>query len=344
MSQIFIVGEQRSGSNLLRLILNESPEIAAPHPPHILQRFMPLIPLYGDLSRENTFMQLIDDVCRLVETNPVPWEGVKLDRQSIYDSCSKHTLVAVFDAIMSEYARVHKASSWVCKSMQNIRWADEIDDHFSSPRFIYLYRDPRDVTLSFLRAPVGEKHPYFIAQKWKELQEICLHYRNKLPKTRFFSIKYEDLTSDPDSIVKSLCAFLNIEFNDSMLNFHKSTEATRSAKSSQLWENLTKPIMKSNSQKFLTGLSEKDIGIVESVAGEVMDKLGYERHSVMPDNEMHFTDQQIKEYDKKNSRAKQEFQSKLDKEDLRRRQIQEQVLEDVKSRHSDMDEYRLNSA
>ena len=49
MQAIFMVGEQRSGSNLLRVILNESKNIAAPHPPHILQRMMPLVPLYGDL-------------------------------------------------------------------------------------------------------------------------------------------------------------------------------------------------------------------------------------------------------------------------------------------------------
>ena len=51
---IFMIWIQRSGSNLLRLMLNELPEIAAPHPPHILQRMMPLVPRYGDLDRKST--------------------------------------------------------------------------------------------------------------------------------------------------------------------------------------------------------------------------------------------------------------------------------------------------
>ena len=63
MQSIFMVGEQRSGSNLLRLILNESPSIAAPHPPHILQRFMPLLPVYGNLDNNNNFKKLIDLCC-----------------------------------------------------------------------------------------------------------------------------------------------------------------------------------------------------------------------------------------------------------------------------------------
>ena len=41
MKAVFIVGEQRSGSNLLRLMLAQA-GIAAPHPAHLLARMMPL--------------------------------------------------------------------------------------------------------------------------------------------------------------------------------------------------------------------------------------------------------------------------------------------------------------
>ena len=92
---IFMIGIQRSGSNLLRLMLNELPEIAAPHPPHILQRMMPLVPRYGDLRVDRAFALLVDDVCRLVETNPVPWEGVKLDRKDVAARCRARNLVAI---------------------------------------------------------------------------------------------------------------------------------------------------------------------------------------------------------------------------------------------------------
>ncbi|MDH3309864.1 MAG: sulfotransferase [Gammaproteobacteria bacterium] len=48
---IFMIGTQRSGSNLLRLMLNQLPRITAPHPPHILPRLMPLLVNYRDLER-----------------------------------------------------------------------------------------------------------------------------------------------------------------------------------------------------------------------------------------------------------------------------------------------------
>ena len=90
MQAVFMVGEQRSGSNLLRLILNESDEVAAPHPPHILQRMMPLVKAYGDLNNEANFAKLIDNVCTLVELNPVPWEMDKLDRIDIRKRCNQN--------------------------------------------------------------------------------------------------------------------------------------------------------------------------------------------------------------------------------------------------------------
>jgi hypothetical protein len=80
---LFMIGTQRSGSNMLRLMLNQQPAIAAPHPPHILERFMPILPLYGDLQSDRNFDRLVDDVCRMIELNPVSWEGVSLDRETV---------------------------------------------------------------------------------------------------------------------------------------------------------------------------------------------------------------------------------------------------------------------
>lgn len=72
-----MIGTQRSGSNLLRLMLNQLPEMFAPHPPHILLTLYPLLPIYGDLMQDANFRKLIDDMCTLVELNPVPWDDEK---------------------------------------------------------------------------------------------------------------------------------------------------------------------------------------------------------------------------------------------------------------------------
>lgn len=329
MQAIFMVGEQRSGSNLLRLILNESSSVAAPHPPHILQRFMPLLPLYGDLNNKTSFKKLIEDVCRLVELNPVPWDKVKLSRKEILKRCDEKSLIAVYGAVMDLYAEAHGATAWMCKSMQNIQWADEINRYFDNPKYIYLYRDPRDVTLSFTKAVIGEKHPYFIAEQWNKLQTLCISQLIQQGKETVFPISYEKLLEDPETIVKELCDFLNITFSKKMLDFHTSKEAERSAKSSSLWENLSQPIKTNNSKKFLKELTTYQIKIIESIAGKVMDTLGYEREIIQKGDELIFTTEDIEGFAEENAIAKAENSTKTDPEDLKRRKLQADFLNKI---------------
>lgn len=334
MQAIFMVGEQRSGSNLLRLILNESSSIAAPHPPHILQRFMPLLPLYGNLNKQKAFNKLIDDVCRLVELNPVPWDKVQLDRKEILNRCKEKSLIAVYGAIMDLYAEAHNASAWMCKSMQNIQWAEDINRYFDKPKYIYLYRDPRDVTLSFTKAVIGEKHPYFIAEQWNKLQKLCISQLIEQGKDTVFPISYENLLEDPESVVKELCQFLEIKFSNKMLDFHTSKEAERSAKSSSLWENLSQPIKSNNSKKFMKELSTDDIKIIESITGKVMDTLGYERAVLQSGEELTFTEEEIEQFAQENAIAKSKNAAKIDPDDLKRRKLQTGFLNEISAKKS----------
>jgi len=329
MQSIFMVGEQRSGSNLLRLILNESKNIAAPHPPHILQRMMPLLPAYGDLSNIKSFRKLIDDVIKLVELNPVKWDKVKLKRKDVEALCNENSLVAVFGAVMDLYADANGANAWMCKSMQNIHWADEINLYFDAPKYIYLYRDPRDVALSFKKAVIGEKHPYFIAQQWNELQELCIEQMNWHGTESIFSISYEQLLENPEEKVRNLCQFLNIEFSEKMLDFHTSKEAERSAKSSSLWENLSQPIKANNSKKFMKELTSDEIKIIESITGDVMDILGYERTLIKKGEELQFTDEDIEKFKNENKAAKAIKETQVDPADLKRRKIQTGFINNI---------------
>lgn len=329
MQSIFMVGEQRSGSNLLRLILNESPSIAAPHPPHILQRFMPLLPVYGNLDNDKHFKKLINDVCKLVELNPVPWDKVKLNRKEILNRCKEKSLVAVYGAVMDMYAEAHNANAWMCKSMQNIFWADDINVYFNHPKYIYLYRDPRDVTLSFTKAVIGEKHPYFIAKQWNELQKACIEQMNWHGTETIFPLSYENLLENPEKIVKELCQFLDIKFSKEMLNFHTSKEAERSAKSSSLWENLSQPIKSNNSKKFMTELTTEEIKIIESITGDVMDILGYERAVIQKGEEINFTEEDVERFAQENAEAKAKNSLNIDPNDLKRRKLQTGFLNKI---------------
>jgi hypothetical protein len=327
-----MIGTQRSGSNLLRIMLNQLKEIASPHPPHILKRMSPLLSFYGDLSQEENFWQLTDDVCKLVEINPVPWEGVALDRDDVLSRCGENSLVAIHGAVYDICAETWGADTWCCKSMENIEYVDNIENYFTSPRYIFLYRDGRDVALSFRKAVVGEKHIYHIAKNWAETQSIGLNLKASIDKSRFFNLSYEELVSETESVARRLCNFLGVSFNNHMLEFHYSEEAKRAAQSSTLWNGLTKPIIRDNTRKYLHEASQEDIIIFESVAGHVLDALGYDRLHVQSGEERQFTASEIEAFNMENDRLKKAILDNVDKQDIDRRNQQTGLLSEIKSR------------
>lgn len=333
MKPVFMIGTQRSGSNLLRLMLNQLDEIASPHPPHILERMCPLVDEYGDLNDDKSFKTLVDDVCRLVELNPVEWTNVNLDREKIYDmSKNVRSLMSVYGAVYDVYAESQSAKTWCCKSLANIKYANEIVSHFDNPKFIYLYRDGRDVALSFQKAVVGEKHIYNIAKEWTETQQMALDLKNKISPDSFFSISYEELTQDAEKAAKSLCEFLEVEYDEKIHEFHSSNEAKNAASSSQLWGNVANPVITNNSKKYKSEMSNEDLSIFESIAGGILDSLGYTRDIIDKGKELVFSENDVDRFVSENARMKKELMANVDKDDKERREKQSKLLEEIKSR------------
>jgi hypothetical protein len=329
-----MIGTQRSGSNLMRLMLNQVPMVVAPHPPHILQRLMPLVSTYGDLADPSAFRLLVDDVCRLVELNPVPWEGVVLNRDDVAARCHQNSLVAVFAAVYDILAETRGAETWCCKSLANVHYVPEINDYLPDAKYIYLYRDGRDVAVSFKKAVVGQKHFYHIAQDWAKAQRAALKMRAQLNDRQFFSISYETLTNCTEQSLQDLCTFLEVAYDPSMLDFHQSDEATSTASSSSLWSNVTKPVMSQNTKKFLKEATSEEIKVFELVAGDVLDALGYERTQTRPNEVTSFSAETIAQFDAENQRLKALVQDTMDQEDRERRARQNAVLEEIKQRRS----------
>jgi hypothetical protein len=274
---------------------------------------------------------MVEIVCRLIETNPVEWLNTTLNRDDVKKRCREKHVIAIYGAVMDIYGEANHAHAWMCKSMQNIRWAEPLNDYFKTNKYIYLHRDGRDVALSFTKAVIGDKHVYFIAKQWAELQRQCLDARSKLSTDRYFTVNYNELTEESESTLRNLCAFLHIEFKNEMLEFYKGQEAKNTAGASSLWENLTKPIMHHNFNKFLKELTEEQVRIIESVAGNELDELGYERVFVKKGEEIQFTPEQIEQFRLENERLKKEQAQKTDPEDLEKRKRQEAVLVDLKN-------------
>src|SRR5262245_8443170 len=95
---ILIVGTERSGSTLLRSMLNATADVAVPHPPHLLRDLAPLAHRYGSLTVDSNFRRLIRDAVRLVDLHFVPWPFRPCE-EKIFEQAAKRTLYAVYAAI-----------------------------------------------------------------------------------------------------------------------------------------------------------------------------------------------------------------------------------------------------
>ena len=88
-------------------------------------------------------------------------------------------------------------------------------------------------------------------------------------------IKYEDILNQPKLSLQKLCDFLNIKFDDSVINFRKSDGSGKTPL-------LTKPLQKSNQAKWKSSMTEKQLEVFESLAGTTLERCGYELASHAP--------------------------------------------------------------
>jgi hypothetical protein len=326
-----MIGTQRSGSNLLRLMLNQLDGVSAPHPPHILERFFPLLPAYGDLSNPDNFSSLVADVCKLIEYNPVPWEGANLQVPAIIARCRKPLLTEVFRVIYEMRAESENARIWICKSLVNIRFADQLEDNGVNPLYIHLFRDGRDVALSFKKAIVGEKHIYHIAKQWKNEQEASLQLAEKIGGNRVVKVRYEDLIANPEKELMKICRFMGADYNPVALDYYHSEESHKTAHSGVMWENVEKPLISNNYNKYLKELSPADIQLFEQVAGDTLEELGYSL--TFPKNTQNmFSPEEIRSFSEINTKLKQEARLLSKPEDLAKRRNLEMHLQSIEAR------------
>jgi hypothetical protein len=290
------------------------------------------MPNYGDLSKRENFAQLIEDVCRLVELNPVPWEGVTLERAEIERRSRRRTLLGVYGAVYDAMAAAWEARSWCCQSLANIAYLPQIEAHFRSPRYIYLYRDGRDVAVSSRKTVTGEKHFYHLAREWATTQRLALEMRERIGPNRFFSISYESLTSQPELSMRQLCKFLGVRFSPSMLEFYMSDEARRAAESSDMWSNVMRPVMTGNTRKFLLEASEEDIRLFESVAGSVLTALGYDLARIPRGARRIVSEEDIGRFEVENRRLKEEALARTSVEHFRHLDRQTNLLQEIRLR------------
>ncbi|WP_042689683.1 sulfotransferase [Azospirillum sp. B506] len=272
---IFIIGTERSGSNLLRLILNAHSAITVPHPPHIMAYFAPLEGLYGLLEEDANFVRLADDVLTHVQRHIHPWPMIP-DRETLIRDARPRDIFGLYAGIYDQYRVATGKRRWGCKSTFMIHHTDRIRARYPGARLIWLVRDPRDVALSSRSSVFNPFHPFFTARLWAAQQGLGLRLEESLAPANLLRVHYEALVTAPTTEVGRICDFIGERFEPTMLRFFETDDARMAAGLAGDWRNTVRPILADNVSRFRGRLSARDTAAVEAAAGPVMRRLGYE--------------------------------------------------------------------
>ena len=274
---VFIIGTERSGSNLLRLILDAHPDICIPHPPHLMRYFAPLVKEcgYGNLDKLPNRTRLAKDMRRLIATHIFPWH-YPIDWDYVAEHPPQNSLFGLVAAIYEQVRHAQNCPRWGNKSTFMIHHVPKVLSIYPDAQFIWLIRDPRDVAVSSKVSVFNPFHPRDTGALWQRQQQEGKALEQAYPQ-HVHRLYYEDLIGDSEVRLKDLCTHIDLDFQPHMLQFFKNSEATKSSSLSQSWVNTGQPIKKDNAGKYRKKLSIQAIKDVESSAKAMMEDCGYQR-------------------------------------------------------------------
>ena len=115
------------------------------------------------------------------------------------------------------------------------------------------------------------------AKQWKNDQQQYLKIKALEDTTGNIAfVRYEDLISKPSDELKQILEVCHLEFESTMMEMGKDELTNKNAGQQKAWENLAKPIMKNNYNKFRNELTAEEIKMIEAICFFEMIHLGYE--------------------------------------------------------------------
>ncbi len=273
---ILMIPLRRCGSHALRLRLNFSPKFYSPYPLHIVD-FMPLVPLYGDLSDDKAYFRMVVDVVGLQAASMVKWQDIVFDPVEIFESIrheprSVHRIV--WELLLRAGAQ-HGASVVMDKSLDSVHYAADLMRLFPDTLFLNVVRDPRAQVASMNRAIIHEFDTALNARTWVEAHGTACELMEQYPD-RVLTIRYEDFLGNQEQTLNKVCNFFGIEYLPQMLDVAHSSEAQQISQLSALWASNCFPPIVANVDKFKKQLSMDEIEVVETLARDYMEIYGYE--------------------------------------------------------------------
>lgn len=286
----FVVGVGRSGTTLLRLMLDAHPALAIP----------PETGFLADLRRASEEGR--DSQADLVEViaSHWRWDDYGLERADVLERAEHHRAAgeacvqAALRGFYEAYAARQDKPRWGDKTPVYVRRLRHVHHALPEARFIHIYRDGRDVSLSRVNtlALTDDVTMAKSARVWKRSIRRARRQGEKLGPELYAEVRYESLVADPEPELRRICEHIGLDFDPVMLAYHERSAGrlaeldrdlpSRGTKPERSAENrmamhaaATRPPDESMLGKWRTEMAAEDLVTFERIAGEVLEELGY---------------------------------------------------------------------
>lgn len=287
---IFVLGNPRSGTTLLRLMLTSHQEICIPPECGFIQWWHSK---YGDWSSvDSKDEDKVDDFLADLSTSKKieNWElDYEVLKTTIFQQ-NPENYADLCSLVIVQYAhQQNKQPKYVGdKNNYYLNHLPLLKSLYPEAKFIAIIRDGRDVACSYRKikkldteSPYKPKLPTeisAIADEWIANIEKVDSLFNELPESQKTWVRYEDVVSTPAQVMEELSTFMGLLYDENMIHYYETeTQYQKEPDSTLDWKKktLSKPDA-SNTGKFVDELSESEIQRFNSIASGKLKRFGYE--------------------------------------------------------------------
>ena len=244
---VFLIGAERSGTTLLRLMLDHHPKIA----------FLPEFEFVVEQLDDQSALPDLDEYVNWLTTQRFLEEpGLEIRRTDSYATL-------VDDFLQQKRERDGK----VIVGATVHRHFDRLLQIWPDARFIHLVRDPRDVARSSIQMGWAG-NTYVALDRWLHAEGLWDSLETELPRDRWINLQFEKLIGDAQQELTRICDFIGVLFDPAMFDYaNSSTYDLPDPASVQQWRSKS---------------SNRDVRLAEARVGSWLESRGYELSGLPP--------------------------------------------------------------
>lgn len=272
----FIIGSGRSGTTVLRAILNEFAAVGIPPESYVL----PDVIRSFRKHRRMAWPDLVNLLVGKFEIHPEfkSWNMDSLEVKRRLNRCPPRdrSLQKIIDELYSAYLTAHhpNAVTWGDKTPYNTMRVEWLEHAFPDARYIHLVRDGRDVVASYLGAGLYES-PVDAANRWQQSVERAKWLEERVETERFVELRYEDLVREPTTSMAPVCDLLDLEWQDDVLGYWREAEALGDVPRHEHHSSVQEPLFEGSIGAWKTRLSQSQQLEIRDLLEPSLSRLGY---------------------------------------------------------------------